>query len=392
MPIIVYLIGALAFLSIYSYFIYPLVLLAARHGPFGMARRPHGPKRADGTSRSDGPAEPRVSLIITAHNEEERISAKIGNSLELEYPAGLLEIIVASDGSTDRTEAIVAGFPGVKLVRVTDRKGKEHAQKHGIKESTGEVLVFTDVATMLDRSSIRLLARHFDDPDVGALSSTDRMLGEDGKPSGEGLYVRYEMLLRRLESDVRGLVGLSGSFFAARRSVCMSWAENLPSDFNTVLNCARMGYRAVSDDAVIGYYKDIKRGQSEFQRKVRTLVRGITAFFANLELLDFRRFGFFSFQLVSHKLMRWLAPVFLILLILVTGVGMAAGDRTAYAFAIAQTLFYGLALVGFFSAAAQDNAMVKVPYFFTQVNVAILAAWVRYLRGDRITMWAPSKR
>jgi cellulose synthase/poly-beta-1,6-N-acetylglucosamine synthase-like glycosyltransferase len=392
MPIIVVLIGALAFLSVYSYFVYPLVLLAARHGPFGMGRRTAGLKRANGTPGSDGAAGPRVSLIITAHNEEDRIRAKIENSLGLEYPAGLLEIIVASDGSTDGTEAIVAAFPEVKLVRVTDRKGKEHAQKHGIKESTGEVLVFTDVATMLDRSSVKLLARHFEDPDIGALSSTDRMIGEDGKPSGEGLYVRYEMLLRRLESDVRGLVGLSGSFFAARRSVCMSWAENLPSDFNTVLNCARLGYRAVSDDAVIGYYKDIKRGQSEFQRKVRTLVRGITAFFANLELLDFRRFGFFSFQLVSHKLMRWLAPVFLILLILVTGVGMAAGDRTAYAFAIAQALFYGLALVGFFSAAAQDNAMVKVPFFFTQVNVAILAAWVRYLRGDRITMWAPSKR
>ena len=392
MPITVVLIGALAFLSIYSYFVYPLVLLAARHGPFGMGRRTRGLKRANGTYSSENPAGPRVSLIITAHNEEDRIRAKIENSLGLEYPAGLLEIIVASDGSTDRTEAIVAAFPGVKLVRVTDRKGKEHAQKQGIKVSTGEVLVFTDVATVLDRSSIQLLARHFDDPDIGALSSTDRMIGEDGKPSGEGLYVRYEMLLRRLESDVRGLVGLSGSFFAARRSVCMSWAENLPSDFNTVLNCARLGYRAVSDDAVIGYYKDIKRGQSEFQRKVRTLVRGITAFFANLELLDFRRFGFFSFQLVSHKLMRWLAPVFMILLILATGVGMAAGDRTAYAFAIAQALFYGLALVGFFSAAAQDNAMVKVPFFFTQVNVAILAAWVRYLRGDRITMWAPSKR
>jgi cellulose synthase/poly-beta-1,6-N-acetylglucosamine synthase-like glycosyltransferase len=401
MPVIVVLIGALAFLSIYSYFVYPLVLLAARHGPFGFGigrgrgKRIPGIKRANGSSRPEGQAWPRVSLIITAHNEEDRIRAKIENSLGLEYPAGLLEIIVASDGSTDRTDAMVAGFPEVKLVRVTDRKGKEHAQKHGIKESSGEVLVFTDVATMLDRSSVKLLARHFENPDIGALSSTDRMIGEDGKPSGEGLYVRYEMLLRRLESDVRGLVGLSGSFFAARRSVCMSWAENLPSDFNTVLNCARLGYRAVSDDAVIGYYKDIKYikgAQSEFQRKVRTLVRGITAFFANLELLDFRRFGFFSFQLVSHKLMRWLAPVFLILLILVTGVGMVAGDRTAYAFAIAQALFYGLALVGFVSVAAQDNAMVKVPFFFTQVNVAILTAWVRYLRGDRITMWAPSKR
>src|SRR5688572_7373041 len=130
MPAIVILIGALAFLSVYSYFIYPLVLLAARHGPFGIRRKGPGILRANGSDPH--PAFPRISLIITAHNEEDRIRAKIENSLGLEYPAGLLEIIVASDGSTDRTDEIVSAFPEVKLVRVTERKGKEHAQKHGI--------------------------------------------------------------------------------------------------------------------------------------------------------------------------------------------------------------------------------------------------------------------
>jgi cellulose synthase/poly-beta-1,6-N-acetylglucosamine synthase-like glycosyltransferase len=394
MTLIVYLMGALAFLSVYSYFIYPLVLLAARHAPFA-ARAVR--RRAAAGAEEIGYA-PRISLIITAHNEEERLGPKLENSLAVDYDPALLEIIVASDGSTDRTDAIALSHPGVKLVQVKVRKGKEHAQKHAILQSSGEILVFTDVATLLDRESIRLLARHFRDPAIGALSSTDKLIGEDGKPSGEGLYVRYEMLLRRLESDVRGLVGLSGSFFAARRPVCMLWAENLPSDFNTVLNCARLGYRAVSDDAVIGYYRDIKKGQSEFQRKVRTLVRGITAFFANLELLDFRRFGFFSFQLASHKLMRWLAPVFLILLIPATVAGLASGGPgepgtyAAYAAAGAQILFYGLALIGCFSVAAQESPLVKVPFFFAQVNAAILAAWVKYLRGERITMWAPSKR
>jgi hypothetical protein len=204
--------------------------------------------------------------------------------------------------------------------------------------------------------------------------------------------VRYEMLLRRLESEVRGLVGMSGSFFAARRAVCLPWAENLPSDFNTVLNCVRKGYIAVSDDRVIGYYRDIQRGQSEYQRKVRTLVRGITAFFANLELLDFRRFGFFSFQLLSHKLMRWLAPVFMILLVPATAFGVAIGDPLAQALAALQTAFWGMAAIGFLFPAARGNALVKVPFFFAQVNAAILSAWVRYLRGERITLWAPSRR
>lgn len=379
----------LAFLSVYSYCIYPLVLLVAR----GLASRRSAaaPAGAFPDRAAEGEL-PALSLIITAHNESERIRAKLENSLGLAYAPGRLEILVASDASTDGTDAIVGEFPGVKLVRVEDRKGKEHAQKQAILRSTGDVLVFTDTGTHLDRDALRMLARNFRDPRVGAMSSTDKMIGEDGRPSGEGLYVRYEMLLRRLESGVRGLVGMSGSFFAARRAVCMPWAENLPSDFNTVLNCVRRGYRAVSDDNVIGYYRDIKRGQSEYQRKVRTLVRGITAFFANLELLDFRRFGFFSFQLLSHKLMRWLAPVFMILLVPATAAGVAAGERSAAVMAALQIVFWGLALLGLAFPAVRDNPFVKVPFFFAQANAAILAAWARFLRGERITLWAPSRR
>jgi cellulose synthase/poly-beta-1,6-N-acetylglucosamine synthase-like glycosyltransferase len=383
----------LAFLSVYSYCVYPLVLLAARTVSGRPVRRAAAaPPDPEPTGMALPDELPRMSLIITAHNESERIRAKLENSLSLAYPPGRLEILVASDASTDGTDAIVEGFPDVKLVRVEERKGKEHAQKQAILRSTGDVLVFTDAGTILDKDALRLLARNFRDPRVGALSSTDVMVGDDGRPSGEGLYVRYEMLLRRLESEVRGLVGMSGSFFAARRPVCLPWAENLPSDFNTVLNCVRKGYVAVSDDQVIGYYRDIKRGQSEYQRKVRTLVRGITAFFANLELLDFRRFGFFSFQLISHKLMRWLAPVFMILLIPTTLAGLALRDPVAGIMAVLQTAFWGLAAVGFAFPGTRDNMLVKVPFFFAQVNAAILAAWTRYLRGERITLWAPSRR
>jgi len=163
-------------------------------------------------------------------------------------------------------------------------------------------------------------------------------------------------------------------------------------DGKTVLNCARLGYRAVSDDAVIGYYKDIRRGQSEFNRKVRTLVRGITALFANLELLDARRFGFFSFQLFSHKLMRWLAPLFMILLLAASIVAASKGDRFGILMLAAQGTYYASALLGHFIPAARDNPIVKVAFFHAQANMAILAAWIKYLRGERISIWTPSKR
>jgi glycosyltransferase involved in cell wall biosynthesis len=330
-----------------------------------------------------------MSLIITVHNEEARLPIKLDNSLALDYPEDLLEIIVASDASTDATDAIALSHPRVRLSRVEERKGKEHAQNRAIGDSRGAVLVFTDVATLLNPDALLLLARNFGDPGVGAVSSEDRVVGEGG---GEGLYVRYEMLLRRLETEAGSLVGLSGSFFAARREVCAHWAVDLPSDFNTVLACARMGYRAVADQDVIGYYPGLRAGQSEFQRKVRTLVRGMAALFANPGLLDPRRYGFFAFQLASHKLMRWLAPVFMILLVPASAASALARSTLGTAVLALQAAFYGLALIGRLSPSARSNPLVKIPWFFVQVNLAILAAWVRFLRGERIVLWTPSRR
>src|SRR5690606_3978929 len=172
------LIASLSFLSVYSYFVYPLVLLAARKSP--LAARAG---RKGRTPSASGAYEPGISMIITAHNEQDRIRPKLDNSLGIAYDPGRLEIIVASDASTDGTDSIVASFPGVKLVRVAERKGKEHAQRHGIMHSTGEILVFTDVATLLDRDALSLLVRNFRDPAVGALSSTDRMIDDQGSPS-----------------------------------------------------------------------------------------------------------------------------------------------------------------------------------------------------------------
>jgi glycosyltransferase involved in cell wall biosynthesis len=350
------------------------------------------PKRSVKTGVS-GDYQPYLSLIITAHNEESRIADKIRNTLALDYPKELLEILIASDASTDTTDNIVRGFAaeGVKLVRAEERKGKEYAQLQAIKAAQGDILVFSDVATQIKAGTLKALVNQFKDKQVGALSSEDRFISEDGAVVGEGAYVKYEMWLRKLESRVKGLVGLSGSFFAARKNICQDWDINVPSDFNTALNCARQGYVAVSDPAVVGFYKDVKHGKGEYGRKFRTIVRGISAVVSKPEVLNPFKFGLFAFQVWSHKIMRWAVPWFLLALFIVSFLLLREGWIYQSLF-IAQVIFYGLVLSGALVEKLREQVFVRIPFYFVQVNIAIAHATIAFIFGKRIVTWTPTKR
>jgi glycosyltransferase involved in cell wall biosynthesis len=363
----------------YSYFLYPMLLLVL----------PNRKRKAKGADEYL----PSLTVIITAHNEETRIADKLRNTLALDYPKESLEILVASDASNDNTDSIVKQFEveGVKLVRAEERKGKEYAQWQAIKAAQGEILVFSDVATQIQADTLKALVKQFSDEQVGALSSEDRFISEDGAIVGEGAYVGYEMWLRKLESRVGGLVGLSGSFFAARKNICQDWDINVPSDFNTALNCARQGYVAVSDPSVVGYYKDVKQGKGEYGRKFRTIVRGISAVARKPEILSPFKIGIFAFQVWSHKIMRWAVPWFLVGLFIVS-VFLASQGWFYQFLLLAQVLFYGLVLTGAFVEQLRDQVFVRIPYYFVQVNIAIAHATVAYLLGKRIVTWTPTKR
>lgn len=367
--------------SVFSYFLYPLVLLLLPSRKRGAARQ-----------QPEGEYAPSVSLIVTAHNEESRIRDKIENCLKLAYPN--LEILVASDCSTDATDAIVREYQGqrVLLARADERKGKEYAQLQAIQKASGDILVFSDVATAIPEDAIGKLVQYFADPDVGSVSSEDRFLSRDGGVVGEGAYVRYEMWLRGLESARAGLVGLSGSFFAARREVCDDhWDIYAPSDFNTALNTVRKGLVAVTAPDVLGFYQDVADASKEYQRKVRTIIRGLTALGRHPDVLNPMRYGLFSFQVFGHKLMRWLAPWFQLVLFVVSVA--LAGKGAFYTLAlIAQLAFYGLVLAGHLKPSLRSASAIKIPYFFVQVNLATAQATVNFLAGRRMTVWTPSKR
>jgi len=330
---------------------------------------------------------PRVSFIIAAHNEGLRIIDKLKNTLAQDYPPELLQVIVASDCSTDGTDAAVGAYaPRIELVRATERRGKEAAQQLAVQTASGEVLIFSDVATALDQSAVTTIVANFSDPTVGCVSSIDRFIDGDGRISGEGAYVRYEMWLRAQETRVSTLVGLSGSFFAARREVCDNWAADRQSDFSTLLNAVALGLRGVLDPQSAGYYRTITDQRREFHRKVRTVVRGIAVMAANLRLLNPFRFGLFTWQIASHKLCRWLVP-FAMICALISNALLAVDSMWYTALFGAQIGFYLAAAAGW---AGVDN--LRIPYFFVQVNMAILLAWMRYARGERMITWLPSER
>lgn len=367
------------FLILFAYFGYPASLMLVG--------------RIRGRDVKKAMIQPSVTFIVTVHNEETRIRAKLENTVGLDYPKAKLQVLVASDGSSDRTNEIVRDYSnqGISLVDLTDRRGKENAQREAVKRATGDIIVFSDVATAMETGGLRQLVSNFADPTVGCVSSEDRLLGKDGKPSGEGLYIRYEMWLRRLESRTNSLVGLSGSLFAARKEVCEDFSSEMQSDFRTVLNSMKMGLRGVSDPHAVGIYQDAADPKREWNRKIRTVVRGLTVFFRHLELLNIFKYGLFSYQLFCHKFLRWLVPLLLILA-LVSNLWLIHNALAFRVLLVFQILLYSIGVIGLIRPTMQNNILIKIPAYFLAVNVSLLIAWWRYLSGQRIVTWTPTIR
>lgn len=362
----------------YAYFGYPLLVWA-------VARRRPADTAPDSAS-SDLPA---VTMIVPVHNEVGRIASKISNTRSLDYPADALRVVFVSDGSTDGTvEAIAAAADTrLQLIVLEQRGGKAGALNAGLAAATTPIVVFTDASIALRPDAIAAIVRPFRSPDVGCVSGEDRIEGS----AGEGLYGRYEMFLRRQESRLGSIVGASGSFYAQRRELCGEFPPNVAPDFLSVLRTVGRGYRAVSDPHAIGYMTAVDDPRDEFARKVRTILRGITTLGQHLHLANPFRYGWFAVALLSHKVMRWLVPGFLVLMLLASALLVAT---PLYALLLAaQLAFYALAYAAYRGPVpALLSAPGRVASFFTAANVATLVAWGKYMRGTRQELWSPSRR
>jgi glycosyltransferase involved in cell wall biosynthesis len=363
----------------YSYFWYPALLMILPPGKGG----------------SSAPAIPvrKVAIVIAARNEASTMAEKLDNTLALERADVELDLMVASDASDDATDRIVLGYgdKGFRLVRSPIRKGKEHAQELAIASTDADLIVFSDAGTILPKDALLHLLDAFRESSVGAVSSVDRFITANGTLQGEGAYVRYEMWLRDLETRFHSLVGLSGSFFAARRSVCQKWDNRVQSDFGTALSCVQLGMRAVSDRRVIGYYKNIADTRKEYQRKVRTVTRGMGSLRIRAEVLNIARYGRFSFEVFSHKVMRWATP-WLLLGALATNAALAFQHPLYRLLLVVQLALYLSPVVSRIAPGLRKIGLARIGIYFVEVNVAMLHAALLTFSGRTILTWEPSKR
>lgn len=366
------------FLTFYAYLGYPLLL-----GLLGkIVRRP--------VAMTATAYLPDITVIIPVHNEERVIDAKLGNLDTLDYPRDRLTILIVSDGSTDQTRQRVLGYRGdlrIRFLELAQRQGKAAALNLGLQNTSSEIVVFSDASIMLASDALKRIVQPFEDATIGCVSGEDHIPGG----GGEGLYGQYELYLRNLESRVSSIAGASGSFYAMRTRLCKPFLPGLAPDFLSVLVTVEQGYRAITEPRASGTMSSTKSTRGEFQRKVRTLIRGMTALWYARGLLNPFRSGMFALILWSHKLMRWLVPFFLLALLL-TNIGLLKSPFYMGT-ATAQAVFYLLAVLALLDIRLiRDNLLGKLCMYFTIVNCSIFVAWVQFLTGTRLEIWQPTKR
>jgi cellulose synthase/poly-beta-1,6-N-acetylglucosamine synthase-like glycosyltransferase len=343
------------------------------------------------------PITPRVTMIVPVWNEEQAIGERLENALSLDYPSGQLEIIVASDGSDDNTHAIANAYAerGVRLMTFP-RRGKIYALKDAVAAATGEILVFSDANSMYKADALRLLVRNFADPEVGGVCGNQVYLKApkaDTTSAGEGMYWTFDKWLKQAESLTGSIVSAHGAIYAIRRNLYEPPASAaVTDDFAISTAVIAQGWRLVFESEAIAYEEPTASASLEFGRKVRIMTRGLRGVLMRRRLLNPWRYGFYALELFSHKVLRRLVPIFLLVLFVASW--FLSQESSFYFFAaVAQTLFYILAGAGYLLRRHRLGRLkfFYVPFFYCLANAAALIAVIRIIRGKRVEFWQPQR-
>jgi len=376
MSFIIFVFAVSAGLLIYVYIGFPAILaLLSRFMPDRNAE-------ASGVTLN-------ASMIIAAYNEEKYIKQKIENALSQTYPKQNLQIVVVSDGSSDNTNHIINSFSESNLTSILleERNGKAHALNKGMELTQGEVTIFTDANVILEKNAIQKLLGPFSDPECGAVSGKIELKAlETGEPLGEGAYMKYERFIQSSESKVYSMVGTDGALFAVRSKLVDEVPDSVVlDDFYIVMKVLEKGYRVFYEPEAKATELVPASVSQEFRRKTR-IAAGC---FQVLAYLSFIKHPFenikLTFLFLSHKLLRWLSPFFMLATLFSTI--LLVGIPFFQVMLYLQILFYGLALLGALNSSFRSMLIIYIPYYFTAINVAFLVGFWRYLTKHQQVTW-----
>jgi cellulose synthase/poly-beta-1,6-N-acetylglucosamine synthase-like glycosyltransferase len=334
--------------------------------------------------------EPKVTYLITAFNEEKSIAAKLEDTLGLDYPKEKLEVMVASDGSTDRTDEIVKGFAGrgVVLKRVEGRVGKTATQNEAVKAATGEIIIFSDATTKYSKDAIRIIVRNYADEGVGAVSGRYEYINPTGAPVGIGtiLFWKYENFIKSMQTRIRTITGCCGCIYSVRKDAYVPLPQDIISDLVEPLKIIEKGYRIVFEPEAVAYEETTEKPSEEFKMRIRVITRAMRGILYVKSLLNPFKYPFVSFQLISHKVLRWLIPFFLI------GLLVSNYFLLGYWFYnlifVMQIVFYFSALIGLLTDRLGHKVkLLAIPLYFCVVNYASFLAFFKTLTGQKTIVW-----
>ena len=331
---------------------------------------------------------PPLTLLISVYNEEDVIRQRLENCRALDYPKEKLRVLVVSDGSGDGTHGIVEEYRdfGIELEVVPGRVGKTGALNQVIPALDTDLVVFTDANSMLCPDALRLLVRPFADPRVGAVCGELELAGDAG---AEGAYWRYEKAIKQWESRVSTLTVANGALYALRKNLHRPMNPQAANDFQHPLQVALQGYITVYEPRAIARESGGGSEAVEAQRRVRIIARGWKGLGSHLAVLNPFKAGFFTFQFVSRKLLRWLGPVFMAAAL---AANLALAGRGLFSIILAgQGLFYSLALLGaVLNRKGRRFLPAYLPYYFCLINWSALRALIRVILGRDSARWTPT--
>ncbi|MES2733377.1 MAG: glycosyltransferase family 2 protein [Bacteroidota bacterium] len=343
------------------------------------------------------PFYPEVTLVVPAYNEFTCIAAKLKNSLALDYPKEKLQLLFVAEGSTDGTLEFLQAQPGIEVIGGLERKGKIDAINRAMQLVKTPIVVFSDANTALNKDAITKLVSHYTNPAVAAVAGEKRMLlnsAEGATGAGEGIYWKYESLLKRLDSELNTIVGAAGELFSMRTALFIPVeVDTLLDDFMISMRLAGRGYLVKYEPQAYASETPSHSVQEEMKRKIRISAGGFQSIKRLGYLLNPFRYGLLTFQYVSHRVLRWAVAPFCLVVLLLSNAWLAMYSSFYLLIGIGQVAFYFLAAMGYLLE--QRKIRVKIlyiPFYFSFMNYCIYLGLMRYIQKTQTQLWEKSIR
>jgi len=371
-------------LPIYVYIGYPLLLWL-----LSITVKPRIVHRANTT--------PQTTLLVSCYNEAEVIREKLDNCLSIDYPSNKLEIIFISDGSDDGTDEIIKEYEnkGIRLIRQEGRLGKTSGLNHGVAASSAEIVIFTDANAMFDPQAVRMLVRNFNDPEVGYVVGAALYTDGDNNSAAksENVYWKYEIFMKQIETQLHSVVGGDGAIYAIRRALYEPLQQQDINDFVNPLQIIAKGYRGIFDSEAKCYEETAGDFDKEGLRKQRIVNRSFRGLMRVKEVLNPFKFGFYSLEIISHKLLRWLIPAFILGIVFGSIFLAQQGLAQFQLLVMLEAIFLWLAIIGYFKSKNRSTSPVfYYPYYFLLVNYHSLLGIIQALKGNIQVTWSSSRK